>query len=82
MSLEWLTDLADAPLDALYDGADPFIGRDWLAACDNLRTCTAYGFDSEQMGRAYVMLTRDGAAGAGRGAGARGAPRAPASRRA
>ncbi len=39
--------------------------RDWLAGCDNLRTCTAYGFDSTQMGGAYVMLTRDGAAGAG-----------------
>jgi len=39
--------------------------RDWLAACDNLRTCSAYGFDADQGGHAYVMLTRDGAADAG-----------------
>src|SRR5579883_284202 len=34
--------------------------RDWLAACDNLRSCTAYGFDTDPGGYAYVRLTRDG----------------------
>lgn len=34
--------------------------RDWLAACDNLRSCTAYGFDADPGGYAYVRLTRDG----------------------
>ena len=38
--------------------------RDWLAACDNLRTCTAYGFDADMGGYAYVRLTRDGGADA------------------
>jgi hypothetical protein len=36
--------------------------RDWLAACDNLRSCTAYGFDADMGGGAYIRLTRDGAA--------------------
>lgn len=34
--------------------------RDWLAACDNTRTCTAYGFDTDPGGYAYVRLMRDG----------------------
>jgi hypothetical protein len=34
--------------------------RDWLAACDNLRGCAAYGFDTDPGGYAYVRLTRDG----------------------
>ena len=38
--------------------------RDWLAACDNTRTCTAYGFDTDPGGYAYVRLTREGGANA------------------
>jgi len=38
--------------------------RDWLAACDNTRSCTAYGFDTDMGGYAYVRLTRDGGADA------------------
>jgi hypothetical protein len=38
--------------------------RDWVAACDNTRTCTAYGFDTDPGGYAYVRLTRAGAANA------------------
>ena len=38
--------------------------RDWLAACDNLRTCTAYGFDADMGGYAYVRLARGGDADA------------------
>jgi hypothetical protein len=39
--------------------------RDWLAACDNTRSCTAYGFDADMGGYAYVQLTRDAGADAG-----------------
>jgi len=38
--------------------------RDWLAACDNTRSCTAYGFDVDPGGYAYVRLTRDAGADA------------------
>jgi len=38
--------------------------RDWLVVCDNLRTCTAYGFDTDPGGYAYVRLIRDGGADA------------------
>src|SRR5690242_8512232 len=38
--------------------------RDWLAACDNTRSCTAYGFDADIAGYAYIKLTRDGGADA------------------
>jgi hypothetical protein len=38
--------------------------RDWLAACDNTRSCTAYGFDADIAGNAYVKFTRDGSADA------------------
>jgi hypothetical protein len=38
--------------------------RDWIAACDNTRTCNAYGFDAELAGNAYLRLERSGAADA------------------
>lgn len=38
--------------------------RDWWAACDNLRNCSAYGFDTELSGRGYLRIARDGAAAA------------------
>ncbi|HUI96169.1 MAG TPA: DUF1176 domain-containing protein [Xanthobacteraceae bacterium] len=38
--------------------------RDWMAACDNLRTCSAYGVDADIYGGAYIRLARDGAADA------------------
>jgi Protein of unknown function (DUF1176) len=38
--------------------------RDWVAACDNLRSCSAYGFDAELSGNSYLRLERDGAADA------------------
>lgn len=38
--------------------------RDWIAACDNGRTCNAYGLDADVYGNAYVRLGRDGAADA------------------
>jgi hypothetical protein len=36
--------------------------RDWLAACDNLRACSAFGFDTELSGNNYLRLERGGAA--------------------
>ena len=38
--------------------------RDWTAACDNLRTCNAYGFDADTGGGAYLRIERGGAADA------------------
>jgi hypothetical protein len=38
--------------------------RDWTAACDNLRTCSAYGFDTDVGGGAYLRIERGGAADA------------------
>lgn len=38
--------------------------RDWVAACDNLRTCAAFGFDAELSGNSFIRLERDGAADA------------------
>jgi hypothetical protein len=38
--------------------------RDWTAACDNLRTCSACGFDSDVGGGAYLRIERGGAADA------------------
>jgi hypothetical protein len=35
--------------------------RDWWAACDNLRNCSAYGFDTELSGRGYIRIERGGA---------------------
>ena len=37
--------------------------RDWYAACDNLRNCSAYGFDTEFLGggNSYLRLERGGA---------------------
>jgi hypothetical protein len=39
--------------------------RDWLAACDNLRACSAFGFDAELSGNSYLRLERGGAADSG-----------------
>ena len=39
--------------------------RDWVAACDNQRACSAYGFDAELSGNNYLRLDRGGAADAG-----------------
>jgi hypothetical protein len=40
--------------------------RDWFAACDNLRNCSAYGFDAESLGGgiSYLRIERGGAADA------------------
>ena len=38
--------------------------RDWIAACDNLRGCSAFGFDAELSGSSYIRLERDGTADA------------------
>jgi hypothetical protein len=38
--------------------------RDWWAACDNLRNCSGYGFDSELTGGSYLRIERNGAPGA------------------
>jgi uncharacterized protein DUF1176 len=34
--------------------------RDWMAACDNLRTCSAYGVDAEVFGNAFIRVARGG----------------------
>lgn len=36
--------------------------RDWMAACDNLRSCSAYGVDADIYGGAFIRVARDGAA--------------------
>ena len=38
--------------------------RDWYVACDNLRNCSAYGFDTELSGFSYLRLERGGGADA------------------
>jgi len=35
--------------------------RDWWAACDNLRNCSAYGFDAVLTGGSYIRIERGGA---------------------
>jgi hypothetical protein len=34
--------------------------REWIAACDNLRDCTAFGLDVEPSGTSYLRLARAG----------------------
>lgn len=34
--------------------------RDWWAACDNLRNCSAYGFDTQLTGGGYIRIERGG----------------------
>lgn len=51
--------LATAPASA----SDFKSFKDWYAACDNLRNCSAYGFNAEGYG-AYLRIERDGAANA------------------
>ena len=36
--------------------------RDWTAVCDNLRACSAYGFDAELSGNSFLRIERGGAA--------------------
>src|SRR5262245_14245285 len=38
--------------------------RDWHAACDNLRNCSAYGFQADEPASAYMRVERSGAASA------------------
>lgn len=35
--------------------------RDWWTACDNLRNCSAYGFDTQLTGGGYIRIERGGA---------------------
>jgi hypothetical protein len=56
--------LAGAVLSAAPASAEIKQFRDWIAACDNLRACSAYGFDAELSGNSYLRLERDGAADA------------------
>ncbi len=53
--------LAGGVLTAAAASADIKQFRGWIAACDNLRACSAYGFDAEPSGNNYIRLTRDGA---------------------
>ncbi len=48
-----------APLPAQASSYKDF--RDWWAACDNLRNCSAYGFDTEMSGGTYLRIERGGA---------------------
>jgi hypothetical protein len=58
------------PLAALLFIATPAAAQDskdfknWFVACDNVRDCSAYGFDVDQKGdaRAYLRVERKGAA--------------------
>jgi hypothetical protein len=54
--------LAAAALATAPASADIKQFRDWIAACDNLRACSAYGFDAQLSGNSYVRIERDGAA--------------------
>jgi hypothetical protein len=55
---------ACAALSAAPASADIKQFRDWTVACDNLRACSAYGFDAELSGHNYIRLERAGAADA------------------
>ncbi len=57
--------VASVGLSAAPATADIKQFRDWTAACDNLRVCNAYGFDTELSGHSYIRLERAGAADAG-----------------
>ena len=56
--------LAGAAMPAAASDFKQF--RDWFAACDNLRNCSAYGFDAEFLGGgiSYLRIERGGAADA------------------
>jgi hypothetical protein len=54
--------LAGVVLSAAPASAEIKQLRDWIAACDNLRACSAFGFDAELSGNNYIRLERDGAA--------------------
>ncbi len=51
-------------LSATPAAADLKQFRDWTVACDNLRDCSAFGFDTELSGHSYLRLARGGAADA------------------
>jgi hypothetical protein len=53
--------LALAALAAAPASADVKAFRDWLAACDNVRSCTAYALQ-EYSGGLYLRVDRDGGA--------------------
>lgn len=53
--------LARAEPPSAPNAADVNGFRDWIAACDNLRTCSAYGVDAEVFGNAFIRVHRGGA---------------------
>ncbi|WP_142805887.1 DUF1176 domain-containing protein [Stenotrophomonas maltophilia] len=53
-----LTALAAAPAKSLY-----FQHHDWVAACDNTRTCRAAGYATDEDSTLSVLLTRKGGPG-------------------
>ena len=55
--------LAVAAMFATSASAEVKTFRDWLVACDNVRTCTAYALRENSSG-AFLRLDRDGAAAA------------------
>ena len=54
-----------AALSAASAAGDIKQFRDWTVGCDNLRACSAYGFDTELSGNSHIRLERAGAAEAG-----------------
>lgn len=59
--MRFITALAAAMLTALPAQASDKEFRDWWAACDNLRNCSAYGFDTQLNGGGYIRIERGGA---------------------
>ncbi len=62
-----------AAMSSAYAGAETAGGpksgemqgfRDWMAACDNLRACNAYGVDADIYSNAYLRVARDAGADA------------------
>jgi len=53
---------AQTPAPPKSDDVNGF--RDWMAACDNLRSCNAYGVDADIYGNAFIRVARDGSADA------------------
>src|SRR5262249_60170984 len=52
------------PGGACAAGGDLRDSRDWHAACDNLRNCSAYGLEANEPASAYIRVERSGAASA------------------
>ncbi len=57
--------LAGVFLSAASAAGDIKQFRDWTVACDNLRACNAFGFDTELSGHSYIRLERAGDTDAG-----------------